>query len=247
MAAIALTAASVVALKNSLRDEFPDAKSAHVGEALAFSLGFQTNAALRVALENVKSDPPFVILRTDRMRLRLQMFGYPDDPEFDFESLMKSPPEVISTWPISAYEIDYKTERQKAWRNLMICAVNAALVQKLFSLCAGDNRFPDNYRRGHMFDFALPNGLPARGSVSDAGFDELSIHAAVNPKGNTVRGFDAGFSAGDAYGTTWIERRDGAWMQTSDTTFHCRRALLTELAQMVVEPMGYGDRGRVIM
>lgn len=247
MAAIALTEASVVAVKNSLRDEFPDVKSGHISEALAHSLGFQTNAALRAALATTKSDPPFVLLRTDRMRARLQVLGYADDPEFDFEMLMKSPPEVVSTWPMSAYGIDYKSERQKAWRNLMICAVNAALSQKLFSLSAGDNRFPDNMRQGHLFDFELPNGLPARGSVSDAGFDELSVHAAVNPKGNAVRAFSAGFTAGDAFGSTWIERRDGAWMQTSDTNFHCRRALVRQLAQIDVEPQGYGDRGQVIV
>lgn len=247
MAAIALTESSVVAVKNALRDEFPDVKSAHVSEALAHSLGYRTNAALRAALTAAKSDPPFVLLRTDRMLARLSELGYPDDPEFDFELLMGSPPEVISTEPMSAYEIEYNTERKKAWRNLMVCAVNAALEQKLFGLTPGDNRFPDNMRRGHPFDFVLPNGLSARGSISDAGFDELSIHAAVNPKGDTVLGFNAGFDAGDALGSTWIERRDGAWMQTSETSFHCRRAVLVALAGLSIEPTGYGDRGRVIM
>ncbi|MCY1165778.1 hypothetical protein D9M73_56890 [compost metagenome] len=247
MAAIALTESSVTAVKNALRDEFPDVKSAHVSEALAHSLGYQTNAALRAALATAKSDPPFVLLRTDRMLARLSELGYPDDPEFDFELLMGSPPEVISTEPMSAYEIEYNTKRKKAWRNLMVCATNAALEQKLFGLTPGDNRFPDNMRRGHPFDFVLPNGLSARGSISDAGFDELSIHAAVNPKGDAVLGFNAGFYAGDAVGSTWIERRDGAWMQTSETSFHCRRTLLAVLAGLDIEPAGYGDRGRVIM
>lgn len=249
MAAIALTEASVVAVKNCLRDEFPDAKSAHVSEALACSLGYRTHAALRAALTPTESDPPFVLLRTDRMRARLVEFGYPDDPEFNFELLIKSPPEVISTVPISAYEIEYNTQRKKAWRNLMVCAVNAALEQKLFSLKAGVNHFPDNMRRGHPFDFVLPNGLPARGAVSDAGFDELSVHAAVNPNPKNRGGltYDAGLETGDAVGSTWVERRDGAWIQTSETSFHCRRVLLPVLAQLEVEPAGYGDRGRVIM
>tara|TARA_R100000306_G_C4380213_1_gene143879 strand:+ start:1577 stop:1792 length:216 start_codon:yes stop_codon:yes gene_type:complete len=32
-----------------------------------------------------------------------------------------------------------------------------------------------------LFDFIVPGGLHARGYVSDIGFDELSIHATVNP------------------------------------------------------------------
>lgn len=249
MAAIALTEASVVAVKNCLRDDFIDVKSAHISEALAYSLGYRTHAALLAALTLTASDPPFVLLRTDRMRARLVEFGYPDDSEFDFELLIKSPPEVISTVPMSAYEIDYKTQRKKAWRNLMVCAVNAALEQKLFSLKAGDNRFPDNMRRGHSFDFVLPNGLQARGAVSDAGFDELSVHAAVNPNPKIKEAitYGAGLETGDAVGSTWVERRDGAWIQTSETSFHCRRALLPVIAKLEVEPAGYGDRGRVIM
>ena len=247
MAAIALTEASVFALKNSLWCEFPDTKSAHINEALAYSLGFKTNASLRAALTPAESNTHFVLLDTKRMRARLVQFGYPDDPDFDFEFLIESPPEVISTVPISAYEIKYDTKRKKAWRNLMVCAVNAALEQRLFELKAGVNNFPDNMRRGHPYRFALPNGLPAYGAISDAGFDEVSICAAVNPKGTEVIRFGADLSAGDAVGSTWIERRDGAWMQTSETTFHCRKALLEMLAELAVEPAGYGDRGRVIM
>ena len=156
-------------------------------------------------------------------------------------------PGVVSTMPDSAYEIEYKTARQKAWRNLMVCAVNAALQQKLFTLRPGDNRFPgpdDTY--GRSFVFMLPNGLPARGYVSDAGFDEVAVHAAVNPKDKHVNVM-ARFDAGDAVGMTWVERQRGAWMQSSDTEFHCRKVLLAGLATLNVEPQGYGDRGRVIM
>lgn len=129
----------------------------------------------------------------------------------------------------------------------MVCAVNAALEQKLVTLRAGDNRFVDNFRTGELFDFQLPNGMPVKGAISDAGFDELNVHAAVNPKGLSVRAYDAGFHAGDAFGTTWVERRDGAWMQTCTTNFRCRRVLLPMLAELQIEPAGFGDRGRVIM
>jgi hypothetical protein len=247
MASIALAEKSVVALKNCLREEFPDAKSSHITEALAYSLGFRTHASLRAALDKPEPDPAFVLLGTEQMLARLRELGYSPDATFDFELLTKRVPSLVSTTPESAYNITYNTERGKAWRNLMVCAINAALERRLFTLRPGDNRFPDNMRRGELFDFTLPNGLPARGSVSDAGFDELAVHAAVNPKGEWVRTWNGGFTAGDAFGTTWVERRLGAWMQTSVTSFRCRKALLSSLAALDVRPMGYGDRGHVIM
>lgn len=250
MAATPLCEASLAALKKSLRDEFPHVKSSHLSEALAYSLGFRTYASMCAAMVGPESDRPFVLLKTPRFIERLVQLGYEDDPEFDFEITIAGQDSLVglvSTMPTSAYDIDYKTTRQKAWRNLMICAINAALEQKLFTLRPGDNRFPDDMRRGELFDFTLPNGMPARGSVADAGFNELSVHAAVNPKGEWVRAFNAGFDAGDAFGTTWVERERGAWMQSSDDSFNCRKSLLQELANLQVEPHGYGDRGRVIL
>lgn len=247
MAATPLCEGPLAALKKSLRDEFPDAKSSHLSEALAASLGFRTYASLQAAMTGPEGDRPFVLLDSELLRERLVEFGYADDPEFEFE-LMTGVPEngVVSTWCARAWEIQYKTERQRAWRNLMIFAVNAALERRIFTLRPGDNRFEDEYRQGVLVDFELPNGLPVRASVADAGFDEIAVHAAVNPKGRYIDAM-AGFDCGDAVGMTWVERRRGAWMQTSETQFHCRRKLLSVLSGLDVKPAGYGDRGRVIM
>ena len=65
--------------------------------------------------------------------------------------------------------------------------------------------------------------------------------------GATWAAANGGFTAGDAFGITWVERRLGAWMQTSVTSFRCRKGLLSPLAALDIRPMGYGDRGRVIM
>lgn len=58
---------------------------------------------------------------------------------------------------------------------------------------------------------------------------------------------NARFEAGEAWGQTWLERRTGFWMQSSNTLFACRRSLIPALAGLQVAPKGYGDRGRVIM
>ena len=69
--------------------------------------------------------------------------------------------------------------RARAWRNLMVCAINAGLAQKLFSLRGDDNRWPDAGTEGCLFEFALPNGWPARGNVRDIGYAELSVRIST--------------------------------------------------------------------
>jgi hypothetical protein len=250
MAATPLCEAPLAALKKSLRDEFPFVKSSHLSEALAYSMGFRTNASLQAALVGPEQDRPFVLLKTHRFVERLVELGYEDDPEFDFEITIlgqDAPAGVVSTMPISAYDIEYKTARQLAWRNLMVHTINVALDRRLFTLRPGDNRFADADGDGTLFDFKLPDGVPVRGYVSDAGFNEVNVHAAVNPKGDWVRAGNAGFEAGDAVGRSWLERQRGAWLQSASTEFCCRMAVLEYLANLDVEPQGFGDRGQVIM
>lgn len=117
---------------------------------------------------------------------------------------------------------------------------------RVFTLRPGDNRFGDKGDARNVFDFTLPNGLPARARLFDAGFHEVSVHAAVNPKGTTLQA-PSGLLDCDAYGSTWIERETRAYMQTSPKDFHCKNSLLKELAELEVKPQGFGDRGRVIV
>jgi hypothetical protein len=249
MAAIPLAKAPLAALKKLVLDDLIQVKSSHVTEALAAALGFRTHAALQAAMTGPEEERPFVLLDTDSFLDRIRSFGYElsaEDARFDFELFGGDAP-IVRTMPSSAFDIEYKTARDRAWRNLMVLGVNAALDQRLFSLRPGDDRFDDTLRRGHLFDFVLPNGLPARGSVATAGFDELALHVAVNPKGENVRFHSGGFSAGDAFGTTWLERRNGAWLQSTPDGFRCRKALLPVLAELDAQPRGYGDRGKLIM
>jgi len=254
MASISLSISALASLKKSLRAEYPDVGSSHLTEAIAAALGRKSHAALLTELTRQMHMPDVELLDDECFDKRLQDFGYPADHEFSFEWLIDSVPGIISTIPLSAFDIEYRTDRERAWRNLMVCAINEGIRQKLFTLQ------PDNYswaenetkevgrvKEGGLFDFALPTGQPARGYVSDAGFGELSIHAAVNPNGQWVRAENAGFSAGDAFAAGWLEREKGAWLQAATTQFNCRKSLLKTLADIVVRPRGFGDRGRVIM
>ncbi len=248
MASIPLSTCAIDALKKEVRHIYDERKSSHLTEALAGALGFHTHAALLAELEKSGADPLYHLLSEEKFDARMQDFGYLPDPEFFFEDAKT--PEMISTDCTHAHKFHYKTSRQKAWRNLIVYAVNEALRRRLFSLRPGDNRWPGHdapHRGSYLFDFSLPSGLPARAAIHDAGFDELSVQVAVNPKGNRVEGYGAGFSAGDAFASTWLERQRGAWIQSTDDSFRCRRVLVDTLANMSVDPLGYGDRGRLIM
>lgn len=259
MAAIAISESALAPLKKALRNDFADEKSSHLTEALATSLGFKTHAALLAVVAAEADDPPIVLLKTERFVDRLEAFGYPKDTEFDFEFLTRQVPALISTVSATAIENAYNSSRTMAWRNLLVFTINEGLRRKLFSLRSKDNRWPGAVPaelqaggggpsdEGVFFDFNLPNGLPVRAFVSDAGWGELSIHAAVSPIGTWVRAGNAGFEAGDAVANTWLERERGAWMQSATTLFSCRRTLVQALADMQVEPMGFGDKGNVIM
>lgn len=254
MASVPLSDFAIAAVKNSLRKEFPEVRSSHLSEALAAALGRRTHAALLVDVRKQAADPGIEYLDDERFDRRLCEFGYPPDPEFSFELLAERPDCIISTMPISGFDIEYRSTRDKAWRNLMVLTVNEGIRRKLFTLRPYDNRWPgaDPERsrhsdEGYVFEFSLPNGLPAKGYVGDAGFGELSIHAAVNPRGNWVRTLNAGFDAGDATAQGWLERERGAWLQSSREMLTCRRSLVKSLAGLDAVPVGFGDRGRVIL
>lgn len=254
MASVPLADSALVAVKKSLRKEYPDVRSSHLSEALAASLGRRTHAALLADVECQQNDPEIELLDDERFDERLQQLGYPADPEFSFENLMEQPDCIISTMPISGFDIEFNTPRQRAWRNLMVFTVNEALRQKLFSLRPYDNRWPGaepetqgHTGTGHIFRLQLPNGLPVLGYVSDAGFGELNIHAAVNPKGDWVKAGNAGFHAGDVFARGWLERDRGAYLQTSPELFSCRKNLLGPLADLNVSPKGFGGKGKVVM
>lgn len=250
MASIAITAVSVSSLKKQLRFLFPEIKSSHLSEAIAVALNRNTHASLISDINKFSNDPPIELLNEEAFFNRLVKLGYQDDPEFSFEWVDIS--EVISTIPSSAFEIEYKSKRQLAWRNLMVIAINEGINQKIFSLRPEDNRWPNSkyshteHTAGHIFDFHLPNDLPGRCYVKDIGYDELAINVAVNPKGNMLKAFNAKFDAGDAFAYSWLERRKGAWLQTSDT-LSCRNNLLDYLASLSAVPKGFGDKGGVLM
>jgi hypothetical protein len=67
---------SLDTLKRALADGFPRVRSSHLSEALAFGLGFRTNAALKTELNRPTLERAPMSLDIGRLRERLQAFGY---------------------------------------------------------------------------------------------------------------------------------------------------------------------------
>ena len=245
MAAIALTESSLADLKRAVRNALPEVGSSHLSEALACALRRRTHASLRADLISHRDDPPIELLDDERFHARLRELGNARARAFSFDGLRDAG--LLATVDERGLSIRYDSLRRCAWRNLMVCAVNAALERKLISLRPGDNRWPNAERGGCLFDFTLPDGFPARGSLHDVGWAEVEVQAAVNPKRDWVPGAEPSFWYGDAFASAWLERERGLWLQSSATLFKCRAGLLLALAAIAVEPAGYGDRGRVIV
>lgn len=257
MTAFVLTEHYLAHLKRNLRSKFPDIKSSHLSEALAAALGMRTHAALIEHLDKINlSDPPVLGISEDAFLVRLQSLC----PTFSYkakkESLFPMPAfrgygSLIRThykrWQST---VDYKTPRAKAWRNLMVAAINAGIEQELFSIRNGDNRWPGaDQGKAFVYRFMI-KGTPAFGYVEDVGFGMLKVHAAPY----TMLGVEkrihittAGFDAAHVFGMACMERDDGAYLRTDIAFFRARQGLLPLLAKLNIKTKGYSDKGKIAM
>lgn len=137
MSAISVSEIAIADLKQVLRKAFPEVKSSHLTEAIAASMGFRTHAALIAMANETKSDPPIVSIHPELFEKRLFDLGYTETPgklSLQFSIHHKKCRHAIQILDSRSSEIEYKSARSKAWRNLMVLAVNEGLRQKLFSL-----------------------------------------------------------------------------------------------------------------
>lgn len=134
--------------------------------------------------------------------------------------------------------------RLAAWRNMMVAGINAGLEQGRFGLTENDGWDGEEIVYRFLFD-----SLQGIACVRDIG-GELSVHVALQPTARAeefIRSYNAGFLAGDAFASGWLEREVGRWLQTSKAPTGCiRNALLERVAQHRLDAMGYADSGRVM-
>ena len=236
------------------------ARSSHITEAFARALGFRTHAALLADLEKSGPMPRWRQLDEQAFRTRLSSLtktAIDPGPSGCLFDAVPWPEEsgIIETASPGFHTTVYKSQRALAWRNMMILAVNEGLDRGLFTMIPDDNRWPgadrgvDKHRREDSpYTFAFEVGaIPAMARISDAGFDELRVTIALWPTKDAPRclgALGAGFRAGDAVADGWVERCDGAYLQTPERpSLHCRRHLIDQVAAIEVEPRCFADRG----
>ncbi|MGN7614425.1 hypothetical protein ACQZV8_20335 [Magnetococcales bacterium HHB-1] len=256
MTAVVLSKENFSSVKSALRESFPNNKPSHLVEALAVSVGFRTYAALRACMKcsNLKY-PEIILIDEAAFKRRLEyLSGAVCEDDFEYFTSYIDPSEVnalIDTFPVSAHDIHYKSQRAKAWRNMMVAGVNAGIEQKHFSLLPDEIQQPGTvlYRDGVTYDFTFKEDIPAQVYVRDVDYCELRVRVALYPtySGSIVAGF-AGFSAGEAVAAGFLEREKGAWLHSPEGSFgrgifQCRRWLLSRVSEPQVSPKGFGDRG----
>lgn len=265
MTAVAFSMAAIDSAKRALRDYMPDTKSSHLTEALAASLGFKTHAALTAAVNAASDETRFIEINEQAFEARITVLEgeQPDiwrkfDHGWSERAAFQDRRLVIRTRSGSFYGRGYETLGWKAWRNVMVATVNAALEQKLVTLLPDDNRWPgyvhqplNGRNEGVVFDFHV-KGITAIGYVNDAGFGELSVHGALWPTADAEFWIRAaglsrpGFHAGKVVVQGWLERKDGAWLQRSSEirpSISCRAPHLRHVAGLNIPTLGFGDRG----
>lgn len=256
---VPLTSSNVLHVKRALRAHLPDVRSSYLTEALAAAFGRRTHAALLADLSSpVKGETAFARLDGDAFAGRLaQLAGEASLPRSRaglFHALTyPAGVEVVRTWSPDFNRVRYDTERQRAWRNVVVAAINAGIEQRLFSVRAGDNRWPGTEGASHVkpapahhYAFQIQD-IPAVAVVDERGFDELLIYVALWPTKHAVEWVDvdgSGFRAGEVHASGWLERRDAAYLQVPQGfQFHCRKARLSTVAALDIEPHCYADRG----
>jgi hypothetical protein len=137
-----------------------------------------------------------------------------------------------------------------AWRNVMVAAINEAIVLQLMSIELGDNH-RDTSGSGVGFHFKIC-GHAAYGHIRDIGWDELAVKVTVWPTPEVEKwgrvsmiSKNAATLAGDLYALGWMERRDGAWLQTprSHVIFGMKERLDTAARFELQEPLGFAVSG----
>jgi len=83
--------ANVGYLKRQLRAKYPQIKSGHLSEAIAFSAGYRTHAALTAKIKELSNGRDFLVgMNAGQMALRLRELDYPIASIGDLEPITQA-------------------------------------------------------------------------------------------------------------------------------------------------------------
>jgi hypothetical protein len=257
-----LTEANLLAVKRTLVNHFTGVKSSHLTEALAAALGRRTHAALLAHLESSDPESPEVA-RLDEAAFAARLAEVAGDlgrpiHAIDIFNRLNYPAEtaILKTWSEGFDRVTYRTDRRRAWRNMMVAAINAGIERRLFGVARGDNhglpaRYATDDRREPPVYLFEVGGIPAIARAEDAHWGEVAVTVALWPTPDAGRRLGGNiakedqFITGDAYASGWLERKTAAYLMAGNgkLVFGCRRSRLATVAALDVQPLGFADRG----
>ena len=135
------------------------------------------------------------------------------------------------------------SRKEKIAQKALIFATNELIRQEKITL-----EPTNNHGEYHIVRFDI-GGIPAVASCADIGHGELSLHVALwpTPKGyEHIRSWISApslrLSMGGFYTSGWLERKNGAWIQSSNgfPNTSSRSGLLAKLESLPwEEPLGF--------
>lgn len=140
-----------------------------------------------------------------------------------------------------------KSIRRRGWRAMLVSAINAGIERKLIGLKPHSRPIEDE---DATYQFKI-DGIPAIANASVCSRGEVRVHVAFWPTKDAerwVKCSNADFLAGRAFATSWLERTHGPWLQLpNDFRLLCQNGLLRTIADIEVEPLGFLDRGPIML
>ncbi|SEM91847.1 hypothetical protein SAMN04488103_102440 [Gemmobacter aquatilis] len=138
--------------------------------------------------------------------------------------------------------------KEKLGQKVLVRTINEFLRRRLFTLEAGGNHWENP-----VIEFEMA-GIPAIASVADIGHEELSIHVTLWPNAHGREFIRAAalhsshrLGRGGFYASAWLERKKGAWLQTSNglPSVSCTRDRQGEVERLPwEEPLGFSAEGK---
>lgn len=138
--------------------------------------------------------------------------------------------------------------KDKLAQKVLVRTINELLRRDKFGLTPDENNFEDS----PTIEFEM-DGIPAVAHAHDAGHGEISIKVALWPSDQGNKFIAAALSGsamrrkmGGFYTSAWLERKDSAWLQTSNgLTASCAKDRRKDVEALPwEEPNGFGAEGK---
>ncbi len=131
--------------------------------------------------------------------------------------------------------------RRRAYMNVLVGAINAALERCITGSEVGENLWPDAAKTNdHTFRFELSHDIAAAAQIMHlGGVMRLNVAAWPNSDLGWLGTSTAGPDAGEAFVLGTLNRAEHLWLKDEFTGSYIAKARLRQLAGLSIKPAGY--------